>query len=141
MLRSGPACSNAAKHSHANTAPGRPSRAARRDPDHGRFMSLTGLDGALLALAVWGLVAAMLLPALAALVPALPAVLRHAAPRALATAACVVVGATGLRALAGADVPPLAWWPGFPGQPFTLAPDALSAPFVTLLGAVGAWPV
>lgn len=101
-------------------------------------MSLTGLDGALLALAVWGLVAAMLLPALAALVPALPAPLRHAVPRALATAACVIVGATGLRALAGADVPPLAWWPGFPGQPFTLAPDALSAPFVTLLGAVGA---
>jgi len=101
-------------------------------------MSLTGLDGALLALAVWGLVAAMLLPAIAALVPALPASLHHAAPRWLATIACALAAAAGMRALAGAAVPPLAWWPGFPGQPFTLAPDALSAPFVTLFGAVGA---
>jgi hydrogenase-4 component B len=101
-------------------------------------MSLTGLDGALFAGAAWGLVAAMLLPAIAALVPALPLALRHAVPRALATGACLAAGLAGTRALAGAVVPPLEWWPGFPGQPFTMAPDALSAPFVMLFGAVGA---
>lgn len=101
-------------------------------------MSLTGLDGVLLAGAVWGLVAAMLLPALAALVPSPPAALRHAVPRTLAAAGCALAAVAGLRALAGAELPVLAWWPGFPGQPFTLAPDALSAPFVVLFGAVGA---
>lgn len=101
-------------------------------------MSLSGLDGALLAVAVFGLAAALLLPALAALVPGMPGALRHAVPRALAATACAFAGLAGARALAGADVPPLAWWPGFPGQPFTLGPDALSAPFLLLFGAVGA---
>lgn len=101
-------------------------------------MSLTGLDGAWLAGAVWGLAAAMLLPALAALVPALPEALRHRVPRALAAASCGFAALAGLRALAGAALPSLAWWPGFPGQPFTLAPDALSAPFLLLFGLVGA---
>ncbi|MCC6350287.1 MAG: hypothetical protein IT347_11940 [Candidatus Eisenbacteria bacterium] len=101
-------------------------------------MSLPGLDGALLALAVWGLVAALLLPVVATLAPALPRALRHAAPRAIAAAACAFAAAAGLRALAGAEAPALAWWPGFPGQPFTLAADALSAPFLVLFGAVGA---
>ncbi len=101
-------------------------------------MSLTGLDGAWIAGAVWGLAAATLLPALAALAPALPDALRHRVPRALAAAACGVAAIAGARALAGAAPPPLAWWPGFPGEPFTLAGDALSAPFLLLFGLVGA---
>lgn len=101
-------------------------------------MDLAGLDGALLAGAVAGLALATLLPLIAALVPATPAALRHALPRALAVAASLLAAALGVRLLCGAVLVPLAWSAGFPGDAFTLAPDALSGAFLLLFGASGA---
>ena len=101
-------------------------------------MVLAGLESALLAGSVWGLGAAFLLPAIAALTPAAPAALRHAVPRALAATACALAAVLGGVQLAGASGALLAWWPGLPGEPFSLGPDALSAPFVLLFGLVGA---
>lgn len=101
-------------------------------------MPLADLDGPLLACAVWGFVAAALLPAipLSRLVP-VSARLALAAARGLAILASLALAALGARALAGAAVPPLAWWPGLPGDPFQLGADALSGPFLTLLGVLG----
>jgi formate hydrogenlyase subunit 3/multisubunit Na+/H+ antiporter MnhD subunit len=107
--------------------------------DHGWFMSLAGLDGALLAGAVWGLAAAMLIPALAALAPNRSGSFAHTLGRVIAMIACGLVAALGVRLLAGGTPVPLAWWPGLPGEPFVLAPDALAGPFVLLLGVVGAF--
>ncbi|MCC6649967.1 MAG: hypothetical protein IT348_02325 [Candidatus Eisenbacteria bacterium] len=101
-------------------------------------MVLAGLDGALLCGAVWGLGSALLLPAIAALVPSSPAPLRHAVPRALAVLSCLLAAALGALTLAGHSGSLLSWWPGLPGEPFTLAADALSAPFLLLFGLVGA---
>ena len=101
-------------------------------------MFFAGLDGALLDGAVWGLGAALLLPALALLLPAYRSLLGHTLPRALGVAACVFAALLGARLLAGAASPSLAWWPGLPGEPFTLEPDALAAPFLLLFGIVGA---
>ena len=103
-------------------------------------MVLAGLDGALLDGAVWGLGAAILIATAAALVPALPAPLRHAIPRGLAGIACLFAAALGAVQLAGAPVVSLQWWPGLPGEPFTLAPDALSAPFRRARKAAGRAP-
>lgn len=100
-------------------------------------MVLAALDQALLDGAVWGLAAAMLLPALAALFPGLPGGLRHAVPRVLAAFACLCAAALGAMQLAGSGGAMLAWWPGIPGEPFTLSPDALAAPFLVLFGLVG----
>ncbi len=102
-------------------------------------MSLTGLDGVLLAGAVWGLAAAVLLPALATLVPGTPVAVRLVVPRALAVAACACAALLGALGLAGHTGAALEWWPGLPGEPFTLAPDALAAPFILLFGIVGAF--
>jgi len=101
-------------------------------------MLLAGPDGLLLAAAVWGLAAATLLAALAGLVPRPPQVLRHALPRALAALACASAAVLGALALAGGTPSRIEWWPGVPGEPFTLAVDALSAPFLLLFGLVGA---
>lgn len=101
-------------------------------------MDLAGLDAALLVSAVWGLAIAATLPLLSLALPALPAVLRHAAPRVLGTLACLAAAALGARGLAGGGGAALEWWPGFPGQPFTVSPDALAAPFLLLFGCVGA---
>ncbi|MBK7368322.1 MAG: hypothetical protein IPJ04_10550 [Candidatus Eisenbacteria bacterium] len=101
-------------------------------------MVLAGLESALLAGSVWGLGAAFLLPAIAALTPTAPAVLRHAVPRALAATACALAAVLGGVQLAGSSGALLAWWPGLPGEPFSLGADALSAPFVLLFGLVGA---
>uniref|UniRef100_A0A832MMD3 NADH:quinone oxidoreductase/Mrp antiporter transmembrane domain-containing protein n=1 Tax=Eiseniibacteriota bacterium TaxID=2212470 RepID=A0A832MMD3_UNCEI len=98
-------------------------------------MALAELDGMLLACAAWGLTIAVLLPV--ALVPR-----RLAAPlplaRAVAVLASLALAACGARGLAGAFPAPLEWWPGLPGDPFRLGVDALSAPFVLLLGALAA---
>ena len=80
-------------------------------------MSLTGLDGALLAGAVFGLAAAMVLPGARGAVPGgSRGRCATRVPRALAALASVLAAAAGVRALAGAELPPLAWWPGFPGR-------------------------
>ncbi|MEO5988679.1 MAG: proton-conducting transporter membrane subunit [Candidatus Eisenbacteria bacterium] len=107
-------------------------------PDHGRFMDLAGLDAALLASAVWGLAAAAILPLLAIAWPKAPAALHDAAPRFLGVLACLAAVGVGARGLAGGSEVSLQWWPGFPGQPFTVGPDALAAPFLLLFGLVGA---
>jgi len=101
-------------------------------------MVLAGLDGALLDGAVWGLAASILLAALGSLAPGLPAPLRHSIPRALAAFSCLLAAALGAALLAGARGATLQWWPGVPGEPFSLAPDALAAPFLLLFGVVGA---
>jgi hydrogenase-4 component B len=101
-------------------------------------MVLAGLDGALLDGAVWGLAAALLLAALGPFVPGLAEPLRHRLPRALAVLSCLAAAGLGAALLAGGPAPELAWWPGVPGEPFTLAPDALAAPFLLLFGLVGA---
>jgi formate hydrogenlyase subunit 3/multisubunit Na+/H+ antiporter MnhD subunit len=49
----------------------------------------------------------------------------------------VALAAVGALALAGVEATPLEWWPGLPGDPFRLAPDALAAPFLLLLGVLG----
>lgn len=100
-------------------------------------MAFVALDSALLRGAVWGLAAATLLPPLAALVPAAPRALRHTLPRVLAAFACALAAALGARQMGGAVPVALQWWPGFPGQPFTLAPDALAGPFLLLFGLSG----
>jgi hydrogenase-4 component B len=103
-------------------------------------MPHAALAGASLAPAVWGLAAAALLPLLA-LVPrgrALPAPALHRAARALAAAACLALASAAAAALAGAAPRPLEWWPGLPGDPWVLAIDGLAAPFVLLLGLLGA---
>ncbi len=97
-----------------------------------------GFLGALLDGAVWGLSAALLAAAAAGALPDRFARLGHAVPRALATLACVAAAALGGLMLAGGRPEPLAWWPGVPGEPFTLAPDVLAAPFLLLFGLVGA---
>ncbi|MFN8587516.1 MAG: proton-conducting transporter membrane subunit [Candidatus Eisenbacteria bacterium] len=101
-------------------------------------MVFAGLEGALLAGSVWGLGAALLLPVLTAVWRGAPDALRFAAPRALAVLACALAAVLGATQLAGAAGASLAWWPGLPGEPFTLGPDALSAPFLLLFGCVGA---
>jgi hydrogenase-4 component B len=101
-------------------------------------MALAGLGYALLPAVVAGLAIALLLPALAALIPALPAALRSGVPRAFAVAACALAAFIGALLLAGGQVPALTWSAGFPGDAFTLAPDALAAPFLLLFGLVGA---
>lgn len=101
-------------------------------------MDLAGLDAALLASAVGGLATAALLPLLANIAPGLPAAMRHTGPRILGTLACIAAAVLGARGLVGGSGVVLYWWPGFPGQPFTLGPDALAAPFLLLFGLVGA---
>ena len=96
-------------------------------------MPLAGLDGALFAAAIWGLAAAALLPAIPSRLRVLSAIAR---PLAIAGAgALAAVGALGLKGVAPA---PLRWWPGLPGDPFTLGVDPLSAPFLLLLGVLAA---
>ena len=56
-------------------------------------MDLAGLDGALYPAAASAFLAATLLPALAAIVPGAPAVLRQRVPRVLALLGCVLVAA------------------------------------------------
>lgn len=99
-------------------------------------MLLAGLDGALMAAAIGALAAAALLPLLASLLPRVPAALRVTVPRLLAVLGCLATALLGVLALVSRDMTTLEWWPGFPAQPFTLAADALSAPFLLLLGLV-----
>ena len=101
-------------------------------------MLLAGLDGALMAAAIGALAAAALLPLLASLLPRVPASLRVALPRLLAVLGCLAVALLGALALSNLALSTLEWWPGFPAQPFTMAADSLSAPFLLLLGLVGA---
>ena len=101
-------------------------------------MDLAGLDTALLASAVGGLAMAALLPLLSLVVPALPAGLRHSVPRALGVLAGLAAAALGVRGLAGGSGVSIECWPGCPGQPVTLGPDALASPFLLLFGLVGA---
>ena len=101
-------------------------------------MLLAGLDGVLLASTIGALAAAALLPLLASLVPRVPGVLRLSVPRALAVLGSLCAAALGVLALAGVASGTLEWWPGFPAQPFTITADALSAPFLLLLGLVSA---
>jgi hydrogenase-4 component B len=101
-------------------------------------MVLAALDGALLDGAVWGLAAAILLATAGALLPSLPSPVRHALPRGLAALSCLLAAGLGALQLVGAPVVALEWWPGLPGEPFSIAPDALSAPFLLLFGLVGA---
>ena len=101
-------------------------------------MLLAGLDGALMAVAIGALVAAALLPLLASLLPRAAISLRVAVPRLLAVAGCLAAALLGALALADRAFTTLEWWPGFPAQPFTIAADTLSAPFLLILGLVGA---
>ncbi len=101
-------------------------------------MSLAGLDGVLLASAIGTLAAAALLPLFASLVPRVPAVLRVRVPQALGVLGSLCAALLGALALAGNTPTALEWWPGFPAQPFTVRADALSAPFLLLLGLVSA---
>ncbi len=101
-------------------------------------MDPAGLDAALLVGAVWGLASAALLPLLVFVMPTAPAALRYRAPRVLGALACIAAAALGARGLAGSSGVSLQWWPGFPGQPFSVGPDALCAPFLLLFGCVGA---
>ena len=101
-------------------------------------MSLAGLDGVLLVSTIGALAAAALLPLLASLVPRVPGVLRLRVPRALGVLGSLGAALLGGSALAGLTSSTLEWWPGFPAQPFTVTADALSAPFLLLLGLVSA---
>ena len=55
------------------------------------------------------------------LVPGLSVSLRHAVPRAIAAISCLLAAVLGVALLAGAPTATLQWWPGLPGEPFTLA--------------------
>jgi hydrogenase-4 component B len=103
-------------------------------------MSHAALAGGLLALAVWGWAAAALLPVLgllpAAARPSLT--LRFQTARALAVAASTALAVAASFALAGVAPLPLEWWPGLPGDPWSLGIDALAAPFLLLLGMLAA---
>ena len=101
-------------------------------------MLLAGLDGVLLATAIGALAAAALLPLLASVLPRVPAPARVGVPRLLAVLGCAATALVGALALADRAFTTLEWWPGFPSQPFTLSADTLSAPFLLLLGLVGA---
>ena len=101
-------------------------------------MFTAGLDGALLAGAIAALAASALLPAAAMAFAAAPSLLRGSAPRALGVLGGLLAAAAAARVLAGADPAPLAWWPGFPTQPFGFGLDALSAPFLLLIGSIAA---
>ncbi len=103
-------------------------------------MPLAALAGGLLALAVWGLAAAALVPALGLLpAPARPSrLVRFRLARATAAVACGALAVAAGLALAGAEPSPLEWWPGLPGDPWSLGIDGLAAPFLLLLGIVGA---
>ena len=101
-------------------------------------MSLPGLDGLLLGTAVAALLAAAVLPLAASFVPGLPAPTRALLPRLLGTVGSLAAAVLGALAFAGGERTVLEWWPGFPSQPFTLAVDRLSAPFVLLIGLVSA---
>ena len=101
-------------------------------------MFTAGLDGALLAGAIAALATSALLPAASLAFAAVPALFRSAVPRALGVLGGLLAAAAAARVLAGADPAPLAWWPGFPTQPFGLGLDALSAPFLLLIGLVAA---
>lgn len=103
-------------------------------------MPLAELDGSLLAAGIWGLAAAALLAALpvrAATGP-LSSASRAAIARMLAIAASLALALVGGLGLAGITPAPLEWWPGLPGDPFTLGADALAAPFLMLLGILSA---
>ena len=100
-------------------------------------MLFAGLDGALMAVAIGALAAAALLPLLASLLPRVPALLRVAVPRMLAVLGCLAIALLGALSLTSRVPTTLEWWPGFPAQPFTLAADSLSAPFLLILGLVG----
>jgi hydrogenase-4 component B len=104
-------------------------------------MPLAELDGALFAAAIWGLAAAALLPAIlpASLRGALSAESRAAIARPLAITCALGLAAVGALGLAGFTPAPLRWWPGLPGDPFTLGVDALTAPFLLLLGVLAAF--
>ena len=119
----------------SRAAPGRPGSSS--DSDHGRFMVLAGLDGALLAIAIGSLALAALLPLVASLVPRSSVALQVAVPRLLAVLGCLATALLGAVGLTDRVFSTLEWWPGFPAQPFTMAADALSAPFLLLLGLVG----
>src|SRR5260221_6661580 len=99
-------------------------------------MPLAGLDGALLAIAIGSLALAALLPLVASLLPRSPVPLQVAVPRLLAVLGCLATALLGAVGLADRVFTVLEWWPGFPAQPFTMAADALSAPFLLLLGLV-----
>jgi hydrogenase-4 component B len=103
-------------------------------------MPHAALSGGLLALAVWGLAATVLLPVLG-LLPAVARpspLVRFRLSRALAAASCLALAAASAMAMAGLEPWPLEWWPGLPGDPWTLGIDALAAPFLLLLGVLGA---
>src|SRR5438128_1858347 len=78
--------------------------------------------------------------AAAALLPAIPSRLRvlSAIARPLAIAGAGALAAVGALGLKGVAPAPLRWWPGLPGDPFTLGVDPLSAPFLLLLGVLAA---
>jgi len=103
-------------------------------------MPLAELDGALFAAAIWGLAAAVLLPAIP--LPwrrgALSAESRAAIARPLALACALALALVGALGLAGVTPAPLRWWPGLPGDPWILGVDALTAPFLLLLGVLTA---
>src|ERR1051326_8057484 len=119
----------------SRAAPGRPGSSS--DSDHGRFMVLAGLDGALLAIAIGSLALAALAPLVASLGPRSSVALQGAVPRLLAVLGCLATALLGAVGLTDRVFSTLEWWPGFPAQPFTMAADALSAPFLLLLGLVG----
>jgi formate hydrogenlyase subunit 3/multisubunit Na+/H+ antiporter MnhD subunit len=103
-------------------------------------MALAELDGALFLAAIWGLAAAALLvalPFLPARGPLAPGA-RAALARGVAIGASLALAAVGALGLAGIFPAPIRWWPGLPGDPFTLGVDALVAPFLLLLGVVAA---
>lgn len=104
-------------------------------------MPAASFDGALLVGAITALLAAVLAAITTRMraTGATAARVRHgASARALGAIGGVLAAVAAMRALAGADVQALEWWPGFPTQPFTLGLDALAAPFVLLLGLVSA---
>ncbi len=103
-------------------------------------MPLAALAGGLFALAIWGLAAAALLPVLALLPASLrpSALFRFRLSRSLAVLACAALAVAASFALFGMEPWPLEWWPGLPGDPWSLGIDALAAPFLLLLGIVGA---
>lgn len=94
-------------------------------------MSLAGADGTLTAGTLAALALAALLGLLGRRVPPM-------VPRALALAGSLGLFVLGVLALSGATPTLLEWWPGFPGQPFTLRADAVTGPFLLLLGLTAA---
>src|SRR5436309_2513209 len=106
----------------------------------GRGMPRAELDGAVFAAAIWGLAAAALLALLPGWSPRgrLSLAASAAVARLLAALSSLALAFVGALGLAGLPPRPLRWWPGLPGDPFTLGVDALTAPFLLLLGVLAA---